>query len=100
MLLLVYVDDIIITANDDETITQIIAQLSRKFALKDLGIPHCFLGIEVNYFSCGLFLSQTKYGKDLLTQTKLLAALKFATPITDKPQKQPDDQHPINTTEF
>jgi histone deacetylase 1/2 len=42
----VYVDDIIITSNDDSTIFSIISQLQCEFVMKDLGELSYFLGIE------------------------------------------------------
>ena len=47
ILILIYVDDVIITGNNEKEIQSIINNLSSKFALKDLGNLHYFLGIEV-----------------------------------------------------
>lgn len=43
MYLLIYVDDIIITASDPATITELLQLLSADFAVKDLGDLHYFL---------------------------------------------------------
>lgn len=48
MLILVYVDDIIITGNNHEYMASCISLLAFEFALKDLGDLHFFLGIEVH----------------------------------------------------
>jgi hypothetical protein len=48
---LVYVDDIIDTSSSPATIDALLADLKQDFALKDLGILHYFLGIEVKYAS-------------------------------------------------
>jgi hypothetical protein len=45
--LLLYVDDIILTASSSELLRRTIAALQREFALKDLGPLHHFLGITV-----------------------------------------------------
>ena len=45
--LLLYVDDIILTASSTALLQQITARLGHEFALKDLGALHYFLGIEV-----------------------------------------------------
>ena len=45
--LLLYVDDIILTASSQTTLHQIIVQLSREFSMKDLGPLHHFFGISV-----------------------------------------------------
>lgn len=51
-LILVYVDDIIITGNNNEYIRSCISLLATEFAIKDLGDLHFFLGIEVNRSTC------------------------------------------------
>nr|KYP39517.1 hypothetical protein KK1_039171 [Cajanus cajan] len=56
--LLLYVDDIILTASSDELRKSIISLLSLEFAMKDLGHLSYFLGINVTRHASGLFLSQ------------------------------------------
>jgi hypothetical protein len=56
--LLIYVDDIIITASDPVAITELLKLLSVDFAVKELGDLHYFLGVEVNKVAAGLLLSQ------------------------------------------
>ena len=46
LLVLIYVDDIIITGNDSRAVTRLIQELGREFSLKDLGPLHYFLGVE------------------------------------------------------
>lgn len=67
-----YVDDLIIIGNDLGYITHLIAQLNFLFEMKNLGRLHHFLGIKVNRTCTGLFLSQTKYAKDLLSKMSML----------------------------
>jgi hypothetical protein len=54
--LLLYVDDIILTASSSELLRRTIAALQREFAVKDLGPLHHFLGITVEHRPDGLFL--------------------------------------------
>lgn len=46
--LLVYVDDILFTGDQESEITTIIQSLYQQFSLKDLGDLYYFLGLEVN----------------------------------------------------
>lgn len=54
--ILVYVDDLIVTSNDDMFPTQLITQLALHFSLKDLGPLAYFLGVEVVCSTSDLFL--------------------------------------------
>lgn len=47
LLILVYVDDILITGDSSEQVLQVIKALHSQFALKTMGEVHYFLGIEV-----------------------------------------------------
>jgi len=47
VLISLYVDDLIITGNDDELVKEIKEQMSLVFVMKDLGELHYYLGLEV-----------------------------------------------------
>ena len=64
MLLLLYVDDILITGENKEDIQQVIQDLHAQFALKSIGAVNYFLGFEVHQSSSGLHLSQTKHATE------------------------------------
>ncbi|XP_041009156.1 uncharacterized mitochondrial protein AtMg00810-like [Juglans microcarpa x Juglans regia] len=80
--LLIYVDDILVTGSSSLLISQFIASLSKYFPVKDLGLLHYFLGIEVHRTSSGLFLSQTKYITDLLKRTNMHNCKAVSTPMS------------------
>lgn len=67
MILVVYVDDIILTVTDLVEIDALKSFLHDRFRIKDLGILHYFLGVEVMYSSEGVLLHQKKFIADLLT---------------------------------
>lgn len=66
--LLLYVNDIVITGSDTTGIHEVISKLSQVFDMKDLGSLSYFFGLEVKQVRNGIFLSQTKYAKDLLVK--------------------------------
>ncbi|KAK8957729.1 hypothetical protein KSP39_PZI001285 [Platanthera zijinensis] len=66
VLLLVYVDDIIITGDDSQGIQTVKVHLNSVFQTKDLGPLRYFLGLKVARRPDGLTLSQRKYCLDLL----------------------------------
>ena len=80
-MLLVYVDDMIITGNDDEEITKLQKELATEFEMKNLGGLKYFLGIEVSRSKQGIFLSQRKYVLDILTKVGMLECKLVDTPI-------------------
>ena len=71
LLLLVYIDDILITGESFADVQQVIKDLNLQFALKTLGSVNYFLGFEVTHTSSGLHLSQSKYAADLLHKTNM-----------------------------
>ncbi|KAJ0781817.1 putative RNA-directed DNA polymerase [Helianthus annuus] len=81
MYLLVYVDDLILTGNDETAIATFISCLNHEFAIKDLGDLNYFLGLEVAYSDNGLFLHQSKYATDILRRADLLDSKPVATPL-------------------
>ncbi|XP_020272689.1 uncharacterized protein LOC109847865 [Asparagus officinalis] len=80
-MLLVYIDDIIITGNNAALVQDFISVLARCFSLKDLGPLEYFLGVEVVSCLQGLLLSQRRYITDLLARTKMIDARTFTTPL-------------------
>ncbi|XP_031272317.1 uncharacterized protein LOC116130754 [Pistacia vera] len=70
--LLLYVNDIIITGNNSSLIHRFTYKLNSEFATKDLGPLSYFLGLEASTTTDGLFISQLKYARDILTRAQLL----------------------------
>ncbi|GMI89878.1 hypothetical protein HRI_002657100 [Hibiscus trionum] len=80
-ILLVYVDDIIVTGNDSKGIINLKKCLIKEFEVKELGRLKYFLGIEVAHSQQGIFISQQKYTLDLLKETGKLGCKPAETPI-------------------
>ena len=95
IILLVYVDDIIITGSDLVAIKAVIMSLASEFEIKDLGELHFFLGVQVSHSSTGLFLSQSTYIHDLLVKTDMLTAKACATPCLPYQRLLKDDGMPF-----
>ena len=66
--LLLYVDDMLITARDKEEIKKVKSQLSAKFKMKDLGEAKKILGMEImrDRKADSLYLSQKGYIEKVL----------------------------------
>ncbi|XP_057525665.1 uncharacterized mitochondrial protein AtMg00810-like [Amaranthus tricolor] len=84
--LLLYVDDIILTASSNALLTSIMQSLSSEFAMKDLGSLNYFLGIRVSRHKGGLFLSQRKYAEEIIERAGMISCKPTLTPIDTKPK--------------
>ena len=81
ILLVVYVDDIIITRSDSKGILSLKSFLHSQFHIKDFGMLQYFLGIEVMRSKRGIFLSQRKYVFDLLSESGKLEVKPCSSPM-------------------
>ncbi|XP_052622580.1 retrovirus-related Pol polyprotein from transposon RE1 isoform X1 [Lactuca sativa] len=81
VVLLVYVDDIILTGNDESEVNNVKTFLKSHFLIKDLGELKYFLGIEVLRTEKGICLNQRKYCMELLHEFGMLACKPVKTPL-------------------
>ena len=71
VVLLVYVDDIVITDSDFALLAQLKTHISKSFHMKDLMPLTYFLGIEVHRSPFGISPNQHKYASDLVAKEGL-----------------------------
>ncbi|XP_062074863.1 uncharacterized mitochondrial protein AtMg00810-like [Humulus lupulus] len=95
VIILIYVDDILVTSNKESYLQDLLLQLQSRFAIKDLGDLHYFLSLEVSRTSEGLHLCQTKYISDLLQRTSLLDTKPVTTPMASGPTLSIHDGTPL-----
>src|SRR6185503_2685107 len=62
--LLLYVDDIVLTASSQQLLERVISFLQQEFAMRDLGQLHHLLGVTVETRPSGLSLHQRQYALD------------------------------------
>ena len=98
--LLLYVDDIVLTASSTDLRQRIIAALQREFSMKDLGELHHFLGMLVQRTSCGLFLSQHQYMLDILDRAGMANCKPCFTPVDINPKLSADGAPIADPTDF
>ncbi|KAA0058546.1 putative mitochondrial protein [Cucumis melo var. makuwa] len=95
VLLLLYVDDMIITGNDPQAISDLQHYLGQHFEMKDLGSLNYFLGLEVSRRSDGYLLSQAKYASDLLARSGITDSNTTSTPLDPNVHLTPYDGVPL-----
>jgi hypothetical protein len=79
--LLLYVDDIILTASSGPLLQSVVSSLFAEFSMKDLGHLHHFLGMTVYRRSSGTFLSQCHYMLEILEHAGMTDCKPCSTPI-------------------
>lgn len=79
--LLIYVDDILVTGSSVNELQQFTKKLNLMFSLKDLDSLHYFLGFKITRDETGLFMSQKKYIQDVLVKFNMANASSSPTPM-------------------
>ncbi|XP_048491475.1 uncharacterized mitochondrial protein AtMg00810-like [Beta vulgaris subsp. vulgaris] len=82
LVVLVYVDDILVTGTSTSQIAAVKLALDEAFTIKDLGDLTYFLGIEVHRNDKGIFLSQRKYIKDILVDAGMEECFVAPAPLS------------------
>ena len=67
LIIVLYVDDFILTS-DELLIHSCKVDLAKEFEMKDLGLLHYFLGLEIWQRSGGLFVFQGKYAREIMKE--------------------------------
>ncbi|CAA0832566.1 Uncharacterized mitochondrial protein AtMg00810 [Striga hermonthica] len=85
IMILIYVDDILVTGSSTQEIEQVVSQVSANFSLKDLGEIHNVLGMKVQRSEKGMFLSQQRE-EDMANQADPALEDEATTPLKDNKQ--------------
>jgi len=97
--ILVYVDDLVLTSDDNEEITAMTASLDHHFKIINLGNLTYFLGLEVACNNTSLYLSQRKYTFDLLQETRMLDSTPMPTPMAHSSRLSSSEGTKLNPEE-
>ncbi|WVZ88686.1 hypothetical protein U9M48_035178 [Paspalum notatum var. saurae] len=93
--LLLYVDDIVLTASSQHLLQWIITSLQQEFAMKDLGVLHHFLGVTVEPRPSGLLLHQRQYTLDILERAGMTDRNPCSTPVDTQAKISEDAGPPV-----
>lgn len=90
---MVYVDDIIFGGNEGMC-KKNSNKMQNKFEMSMIGELNFFLGLQVNHNEKGIFISQSKYIKELLKKFGLENSKPVCTPMTTECKLTKDDKTP------
>lgn len=79
-----YVDDLLVTGNDQKFIQKMKQNLMQMFEMTDLGEMTFFLGMEVNQIPGKIFICQKKYVREILKRFRMEECKSVATPMAQK----------------
>jgi hypothetical protein len=83
VILLLYVDDLFLTG-EEKLIVECKQRLAAEFEMKDLGLMHYFLGLEVWQSPERIFLNKGKYTVKILKRFDMLECKSMNTPLEAK----------------
>ena len=82
LLVQIYVDDIIFGATNETLCKDFSSMMQEEFEMSMMGELNFFLGLQIKQAKDGIFISQTKYCKELLKRFGMDKAKAVATPIS------------------
>ena len=97
----VYVDDIIFGSTNKTLCEEFEALMKKKFQMSAMGELTFFLGLQVKQMPDGIFISQTKYVKDILKKFDLTDSKPASTPADPRDKLHPNPTgKPVNQTHY
>ncbi|CAM8889509.1 unnamed protein product [Rhodiola kirilowii] len=76
----IYVDDFVFGSNTQKLVDQFVEQMQKEFKMSMVGEMNYFLGLQVTQKEDGIFISQSKYAKNLIKKFDLEKASHKRTP--------------------
>ena len=96
ILLLLYMDDMIITSDDLSGILELKDFLSQQFEMKDLGHLSYFLSLEITHSTDELYITQAKYTFEILSRAGLTNNKTVNTPDEVNAHLTPSGGKPLS----
>jgi hypothetical protein len=87
LIIVFYFDDLILTG-DEKLIHSCKEDLGKEFEMKDLGLLHYFLGLEIWQRDGELFVSQGKYAREILGKFHIEGCKPMDTPLPKNWRKE------------
>jgi hypothetical protein len=98
VVIVIYVDDMIITRNSDVDIFDLKKFLKQKFEMKDLGKLHYFLNIKVIQSPKGIWLLQRQYALNKLSEYGMTGCKPISIPLEQNVKLSADERDLMEDT--
>ncbi len=98
VIIVIYVDDLIITGDNDANIFDLKKLLKQNFEMKDLGELRYFLDIEVIQFPKGIWLLQRQYALNKLTEYGMTGCKSILIPLEQNVKLSADEGDLVEDT--
>ena len=92
VVVVIYVDDIIFADNREELCKDFAETMRTEFEMSMIGELSFFLGLQVHQTEEGIFISQVKYVKEMLSKFKMEDSKPVSTPMTIGCKLSKDDK--------
>lgn len=92
MIVILYVDDMVFTGNNLVMFAEFKRSITKEFKMMGIGEMSYFLGIEVNQTAKGIFISQRKYARKVITNFNMGDCKSVPTPVEKGTQLRQDSQ--------
>ena len=101
LIVVVYVDDIIFGGSKNELCKNFADNMQTEFEMSMIGELAFFLGLQINQLKNGMFISQTKYVKEMLKKFTMEDCKPVSTPMTTGCKLSKDDKAPtVDQTQY
>jgi hypothetical protein len=91
LLIEIYVDDIIFGSDDDRLSQKFAKDMQNEFEMSLLGELSFFLGLQIHQSNQGIFISQTKYIREMLKRFRMEDCKPVITPMQTSCKLSKDD---------
>jgi hypothetical protein len=98
VVIVIYVDDLIITGDSDADIFDLKKLLKQKFEMKDLGELRYFLDIEVIQSPKGIWLLQRQYDLSKLSKYGMTSCKPISIPLEQNVKLSADERDHVEDT--
>lgn len=91
LIISLYVDDLLVTSNNQQEVQQLMEEMQNQFKMSNLGKMNYFLGLEVHQTKDGIFMNQEKYAHEVLKKYKMESCKFVPTPLVQNLKLSKED---------